>query len=85
MRGIARKAGPEQAESELRAKADADPKTPNQGAAAAPAAESASCCGAGSGLMGMLGIKGRKEKGEMTLAEIRKTYETDSSTPPVRG
>ena len=65
-----------------RGKADAGPKAPNQGAAAAPAAEGAACCGVASGLTRMLGMK--EKKGEMTLAEIRKTYQTDSAEPPVK-
>ena len=85
MKGFHQKAGAQQAETELRAKADADPKVPNQGAAAAPATESGACCGVASGLMRMLGMKEKKEKGEMTLAEIRKTYQTGSSEPPARG
>ena len=67
------------------AKADAEPKAPHQGAAAAPAAPSGACCGVASGLMRVLGVKERKEQGEMTLAEIRKTYQTGSSGPPARG
>lgn len=67
------------------AKADSEPKAPHQGAAAAPAAQSGAGCGIASGVMRMLGTKERKEKGEMTLAEIRKTYETGSSEPPARG
>ena len=78
------KAGAQQAETELRAKADLDPKMPNQGAAAAPATESAACCGVASGLMRVLGMEEKKEKGEMTLAQIRRTYQTDSSEPPGR-
>jgi hypothetical protein len=51
-----------------------------------PAArESGSCCGVASGLARVLGMNEKKEKGEMTLAEIRKTYENGSSDPPVRG
>ena len=85
MKGFHRKAGAQQAETELRAKTDADPRVPNQGAAAAPAAESGACCGVASGLMRMLGMDEKKEKGEMTLAEIRKTYQTGSSEPPLPG
>ena len=66
------------------AKADAEPKAPAQGAKAAPAAQSGAGCGIASGVMRMFGSK-EKEKGEMTLAEIRKTYQTDSGEPPARG
>lgn len=92
MKRVIQKAGPQQHDIEFRAKgaeangnAEKVGQAPGGLPAAAPAAESASCCGAASGLMRMLGIKGKKEKGEMTLAEIRKTYETESSEPPVRG
>jgi len=50
-----------------------------------PAAESDSCCGVASGLTRVLGMKEKKEKREMTLAEIRKTYENGSTGLPVRG
>lgn len=84
MRGH-QKAGAPQAGAELRAKADADPKAPDQGAAAAPAAESGTCCGAASGVMRMLGMKEKKEQGELTLAESKQAYQTGSSEPPARG
>jgi hypothetical protein len=84
MRGMHRKPGGQQPESELRAKAEADPTAPAQGATTAPAAESGAGCGIASGLMRMFGGKEKKGKGEMTLAEIRKTYETGASEPPVR-
>jgi len=64
------------------AKADAEPKAPDQGAAAVPAAQSGAGCGIASGLTRMLGSKEKKEKAEITLAEIRKTYETGSNEPP---
>lgn len=79
MKGRSQKAGPGERDTELRAKGDAGP------AAAAPAAETSSgCCGAASGLSRLFGRK-EKDKGQMTLAEIRKTYETGASEPPVRG
>lgn len=65
-----------------RQKANAEPKAPEQGAAAAPAAQNAaSCCGAASGLLRMFATKDKKEKGPMTLAEITKTYQEE---PPAR-
>ena len=82
MMGGRKKAGAQQDGTELRAKADADPNVPNQGAAAAPAAQSGAGCGIASGLMRMFGTN---EKNEMTLAETRKTYQTDSGEPPARG
>ncbi|MEO8144522.1 MAG: hypothetical protein ABI654_09940 [Betaproteobacteria bacterium] len=78
-----RKAGAQQAETELRAKEGADSKP--QGAAASPVAESCASCGVASGLMRMLGMDEKKETREMTLAEIRKTYETGSSELPGTG
>ncbi len=42
------------------AKADAEPKAPDQGAAAAPAAQSGAGCGIASGLTRMLGSKEKK-------------------------
>ncbi len=45
-------------------------KAPEQGATAAPAAQSGACCGTA--------------RGVMTLAEIRKTYQEGASEPPVR-
>ena len=66
-------------------KADAEPKTPEQGAAAAPAAQSGAGCGIASGVMRVLGMKEQKEKGEMTLAEIRATYQTASSAQSPAG
>lgn len=65
----------------LHRKADTEPKAPDRGAAAAPAAQSSACCGVASGLTRMFGT-GEKKKGEMTLAEIRRTYETGPSNPP---
>lgn len=85
MKGHHQKAATERAKTALRAKADADPEAPNQGAAAAPAAQSASCCGVASGLTRLLGGKDKKEKSEMTLAEVRQTYQADSGKPPMRG
>ncbi len=69
MRGH-QKAGAQQAGTELRAKAHADPNAPKQGAEAAPAAESAACCGVASGVARMLRMKER---------------ETGSGEPPARG
>ena len=79
------KAGAQPADTGLREKADTDPKAPSQGTAAAPAAESGACCGAASGLLRMLGMKETKETREMTLAEIKRTYQAPSSDPPARG
>ena len=64
--------------TELRAKADADPKAPNQGAAAAPAEESAACCGVASGLVRMLGGEERKEQ-----AQPRATESVTTAQPAV--
>ncbi|MGH8222147.1 MAG: hypothetical protein ACREQZ_04155 [Woeseiaceae bacterium] len=82
MKHFHKKAGPQQSETELRAKADADPEAPNQGAASAPAAQSGAGCGIASGLMRVFGMNEGKKQGEMTLAEIRRTYQTDSSAQP---
>lgn len=79
MKGFHQKAGARQAETGVRATADADPNAP--GAAAAPAAGSGACCGIASGLTRMFEKAGKSEKGEMTLAEIRKTYQTGSGEP----
>lgn len=84
MRGR-QKAAERQGGTEFRAEADADPNAPNSSAAAGPAAESGACCGVASGLSRMLGMKGKQKNGEMTLAEIRKTYQADSTEPSVRG
>jgi hypothetical protein len=81
MKGFHQKAGARQAQSELRAKADADSEAPGQGAAAAPAAGSGACCGIASGLTRMFEKSDKNEKGEMTLAEIGKTYQTGSGEP----
>lgn len=53
------------------AKVDAGPGAPNQGAAAAPAAESGACCGVASGLARMLGAKENKEKGEAAVEKVK--------------
>lgn len=70
MKGLHRKAGGQQAD------ADTDAKAPNQRVGPA---QSGGGCGIATGLMRMFGAGGEKEKGEMTLAEIRKTYETGAS------
>lgn len=70
MKGLHRKAGGQQAD------ADTDAKAPNQGVAAA---QSGGGCGIATGLMRMFGAGGEKGKGEMTLAEIRRTYESGAS------
>ena len=75
MKGLHRKAGAQQVD------AAADAKASNQGAAVALPAQSGGC-GIASGLMRMFGTGGEKEKGEMTLAEIRRTYETGPGDPP---
>lgn len=53
--------------------------------AAAPAARGGACCGLASGAAGrpswLMRLLGQEDKHEMTLAEIRKTYEVDSSSP----
>ncbi len=85
LKGDRQRTGAQRAAAELRAKAEAGSQGPSEGAAAVPAAESGACCGVGSGLMRMLGVKETKEEGKMTLAEIRKTYQTESSEPPARG
>jgi hypothetical protein len=80
MKGFHKKADPQQGDAALRAKADANSP------AAAPAAQSgAGCCAIASGLSRMLGSKDKKDPSQMTLAEIRKTYETEPSEPPARG
>jgi hypothetical protein len=81
MRGV-QKAGAQQDGTEPGAKADADSRAPNQGAAVAPAAQSGDCCGIASGVTRVFGTKDKKENREMTLAEIRRTYQTESSEPP---
>ena len=73
MKGMHKMAGAQQAETELRAKADADPKAPNQGAAAAPAQESAACCGVASGLVRMLGREEKKEQAQPRATESATT------------
>lgn len=75
MKRLHRKAGAQQGD------AAADAKAANPGAAAAPAAQSGGC-GIASGLMRMFGTGGEKGKAEMTLAEIRRTYETGPGDPP---
>lgn len=77
------KSGARQAETGLRAKAEGDPKAPDQGAAAAPAAQSGAGCGIASGVMRMLGPK-EKEKGEMTVAGIAKAGQAGVGEPPAR-
>ena len=74
MKGLHRKAGARQVD------AAADAKAPNQGAAVAPPAQSGGC-GIASGLMRMFGTGGEKT-GAMTLAEIRRTYETGPGDAP---
>ena len=81
MKGFHRKAGSQNAQSDRLAKMDEDAQAPTQGAAAPPAASSNACCGVASGLTRMFGRGEKDEKREMTLAEIRKTYQTDSSEP----
>jgi len=73
MKGLHRKAGGQQAD------ADTDAKAPNQRVASA---QSGGGCGIATGLMRMFGAGGEKGKGEMTLAEIRRTYEAGPSDPP---
>lgn len=75
MRGLHRKAGAQQADE------DANAKAPGQGAATAPVAQSGAGCGVASGLMRMFAAAGEKEKGEMTLAEIRRTHRTGAGEP----
>ena len=79
------KADAQQAQSELRARADAGAGAPDQGAAAAPTAGSAPGCGIASGAMRMLGMNEKKEKGETTVVESGKTYQADPSEPSARG
>ena len=81
MKGFHQKAGAQHSQSELRAKADADSEEPGQGAATAPAARSGACCGIASGLTRMFEKAEANEKGEMTLADIRKTYQGGSREP----
>ncbi len=69
MKGMHQKAGAQQAETGLRARADADPKAPNQGAAPASAAESGACCGVASGLVRMLGGEEKKEQAQPRATE----------------
>lgn len=58
----------------------------NRDPAGAPAAQSSACCGLASSAGGrpawLARLLGEKGKREMTLAEIRKTYETESDEPP---
>lgn len=75
MKGMHKRAEPEeQASSEKR------------GPAAAPAPPGGTCCGLGSGAAGqpswLMRLLGQDGKREMTLAEIRKTYEVDSRPSP---
>ncbi len=75
MKGMHKRADPEE---------KASPGT--HGPAAAPAAHGGSCCGPAAGATGrpawLTRLLGQDGKREMTLAEIRKTYETDSGEPP---
>ena len=79
--GAGSRFGAQHSQSELRAKADADSEEPGQGAATAPAARSGACCGIASGLTRMFEKAEANEKGEMTLADIRKTYQGGSREP----
>ena len=77
MGGLRKRAGEQQDGAGLQTKAE--------GPQGAQATESGPSCGIAAGLTRLLGGKGEKEKGEMTLAENRKTYETDAVGPPPRG
>lgn len=77
------KSGAQQADTGLRAKAEGDPKTPDQHAAGAPAAQSGAGCGIASGLMRMLPPK-EKDKAEKTVAGIAKADQASFSEPPAR-